>query len=95
MPEFTLNNICQSHDSQPGRRKKQVRGSTGSVGERCGNIMDQLLFSPADSNSIRPNIVVCLLFVVVKIENFLLKLLYLAAFDYVSLKTSAAHKNRF
>ena len=57
--------------------------------------MDQLLFSPADSNSIRPNIVVSLLFVVVKIENSLLKLLYLAAFDYVSLKTSAAHKNRF
>ena len=45
--------------------------------------MDQLLFSPADSNSIRPNIVVCLLFVVVKIENSLLKLLYLAVFDYV------------
>ena len=72
LPEFTLNNICQSHDSQPGRRKKQLRGSTGSVGERCGNIMDQLLFSPADSNSIRPNIVVSLLFVVVKIENSLL-----------------------
>ena len=35
------------------------------------------------------------MFVVVKIENSLLKLLYLAAFAYVSLKTSAADKNRF
>ena len=32
-------------------------------------------FLAADSNSIRPNIVVSLLFVVVKIENSLLKLL--------------------
>ena len=29
LPEFTLNNICQSHDSQPGRRKQVRGGSTG------------------------------------------------------------------